>query len=168
MMLLPVKIFSYILIGGYLLNVAGPCNCNKRDCNNQVRGTTAPIQFGIRSAATGNSLLMHTTRGLLAPDSIRLKDLRTGLFYPLLTGLSPQGPTLYSAAYLRPAGVMDSLALFFGNSTPDTLFIQTGMVDAFKGDECGIVKDAGITRVTLRGQILLNTTTEDALFMIPK
>jgi hypothetical protein len=75
---------------------------------------------------------------------------------------------IYSLHYKRPANIVDSLIFKFGNSPLDTLIIYTGMIDGWRGDECGSVREPGIVKIVLRNQVLIETTTDQAFFTLKK
>ena len=166
-MFLSVKIFSFAILGVFFMNVAGPCNCKKNVCNNSRHTETRYITFRLKDRITGNDILTNGT-GLPVPDSIKLKNINTGYFYQLYFGLGSNGNLIYSQQYHRPANIIDSLVFFFGNSVPDTLVVYTGLIDGWRGDECPTIKDPGITKVTLRNQVLIQTTNDDAIFTLLK
>jgi hypothetical protein len=156
-----------ILATAVLLNVS-PCTCRKNACSKNPRTLTPGINFKLKDRATGNDILPATTVIQPVPDSIRLKDARTGVFYALFYGQSMNEVGIYSQQYARPVNVTDSLVFYFGNAVPDTLIVYTGSVDGWRGDECGTVKDAGITKVVLRGQVLVESTDDISVFTLRK
>jgi len=157
------KIFSISIFSVFFLSVAGTCNCKKKVCNNTGYSKTGIISFRLKDRITGNDIL---TNGV--PDSIKLKDISTGYFYHLSLGQLPNGNQIFSTEFQRPANITDSLVFFFGYSLPDTLVVYTGLIDGWRGDECPTVKDPGITKVTLRNQVLVQTTNDDAIFTLLK
>lgn len=149
-----------------LLNVS-PCTCNKNSCS-PARGVTNGIRFKLKDKVTGNDILSFSGSVLPVPDSIKLKDLRTGIFYSLFMSKEVNEVIVYSQEYQKPANMIDSAAFYFGNAIPDTLLIYIGLVDGWRGDECPTIKDPGITRVVLRNQVLVETTNDDAVFALRK
>jgi len=163
------RVFVYAGFLILLLGAVGSCISKKSDCMNNPRISTSGIYFHLKDKTTGNDIITAGTAPSAVPDSIKLKNLVTGQNYPLMLGLSgPSETILYSQQYLRPANVEDSLVFYFGNAIPDTLVVQTGLVDGWRGDECPTVREPGITKVTLRGQVLLQTTSFDEFFTIKK
>ena len=166
-MILSGKIFSIAILAVFFLRVAGPCNCKRNVCDNSRHSETRYIIFKLKDRITGNDILTNGI-GLPVPDSIKLKNINTGYFYQLYLGQGSNGNLIYSQQYQRPANITDSLVFFFGNSVPDTLVVYTGLVDGWRGEECPTVKDPGITKVTLRNQVLVQTTNDDAMFTLLK
>jgi hypothetical protein len=164
------KIFSFIRMVAFFVLVTGLCNCVRRDCGKSYSlKETRDIQFNLKDKITGKDILTNNGTVTPAPDSIKLKNIKTGLFYQLSTAQGGNNTVqLYSQQYNRPAGVIDSLVLFFGNSVPDTLVVHTGIIEGWRGDECPSGKDAGINKVTLRGQVLLQTTNDIAVITLEK
>lgn len=161
-----MRTFCMVLAGAFLLRVAGPCNCGMGPCNSTPRTWTPGIYFHLKDNA-GNDILHFPGTGTVpAPDSIKLKNAATGVFYNLLVSQSATENSIYSLLYNRPANVVDSLIFYFGNSRPDTLLVYTGLVDGWRGDECPMIKDAGITKVMLRGQVLVETTYDYPVFTL--
>jgi hypothetical protein len=167
-MIFQVKIVTYFIFAVFFLRVAGPCNCKKDVCSNSPYGVVRYIFFKLKDRVTGNDILINNGNFTAVPDSIKLKDIKTGFFYQLYTAPGPNGLQVYTQQYSRPAGIIDSLVFFFGNSVPDTLVVHTGLIDGWRGDECPTVKDAGITKVTLRNQVLVQTTSDDAIITLQK
>jgi hypothetical protein len=157
----------YLLFSVVLLNVS-PCNCNKNKCNASARGVTSGIYFKLKDKITGNDILSFSGATGPVPDSIKLKDARLGVFYPLLISQGIGEVVIYSSQYSRPENVTDSLVFFYGNALPDTLLVYTGLVNGWRGDECPTVKEPGIIKVILRGQVLVETTEDDAIFTLRK
>ncbi|HEV8271749.1 MAG TPA: hypothetical protein VGQ04_10630 [Chitinophagaceae bacterium] len=114
---------------------------------------------------TGNDILTFNGSTQSVPDSIKLWDIRTGYSYPLFIGLGVNESEVYSLQYKRPANIIDTLEFKFGNKF-DTLFVHTGIVDGWRGDECGSVKEPGIIKVVLRNQVLIETTYDIAIFTL--
>ena len=164
------KIFSFITMVVFFVLVTGLCNCVRRDCGKSYSlKETRNIQFNLKDKITGKEILTNNGTVTPAPDSIKLKNIKTGLFYQLFTAQGGNNTVqLYSQQYNRPAGVIDSLVFFFGNSVPDTLVVHTGIIEGWRGDECPTGKDAGINKVTLRGQVLLQTTFDNAVITLEK
>lgn len=156
-----------ILSAAVLLNVS-PCNCRKSECDSSSHGVTRGINFKLKDKINGNDILSYNGAIYPVPDSIKLKNINTGVFYFLFVVGVAGDALIYSQQYARPANVTDSLLFFYGNSLPDTLIISTGLVDGWRGDECPAVKDPGIIRVTLRNQVLVETTNDDAVFILRK
>jgi hypothetical protein len=168
-MILSVKpVFLFLVISAVLLRVAGPCNCNKNVCDNNYRGVTPGIDFRLISQSTGNDILNFTGGIHPVPDSIKLKNKATGQFYSLFVSSGVNGSSVRSNEYMRPPNTVDSLIFYFGNSVPDTLVVRTGLVDSWRGDECPTIKDADITKVTLRNQVLVDSTAWEATFTLRK
>jgi hypothetical protein len=157
----------YLLFSGILLNVS-PCNCSRNKCDASARGVTNRINFRLKDKITGNDILSFGGSVVPVPDSIKLKDIRTGSLYPLFIIQGPGEVIIYSPQYYRPANVIDSLAFFYGSATPDTLLVYTGLINGWRGDECPTVKEPGITKVVLRNQVLLETTEDDGIFTLRK
>ena len=143
-------------------------HCYRSECMKNPRSETPGIFFKLKDKITGNDILTAGAGPMLVPDSIKLKDLRTGYSYSLYTGLLVNESNVYSQQYNRPANVIDTLVFLFGNAMPDTLIIYTGIVQGWRGDECPSVNDAGITKVILRGQVLLETTSDSEFFTLRK
>jgi hypothetical protein len=165
------KTFSFVASVVFFVLVTGLCNCVRRnECIKSPNLETSGIVFRLKDKITGNDILTNTGTVAPVPDSIKLKNIRTGLFYQLITSKGPNGVYVYSNQYKRPAGVTDSLVFLFGNAVPDTLVIYTGLIDGWRGDECPTVKDAGIIKVTLSNQILYQATTpfDNAEFILQK
>lgn len=164
------KIFSFATSVVFFVLVTALCNCIRRDCGKSYSlKETRNIQFHLKDKITGKDILTNNGTVTPAPDSIKLKNIKTGLFYQLSTAQGGNNTVqLYSQQYNRPAGIIDSLEFFFGNSVPDTLIVHTGIIEGWRGDECPSGKDAGINKVTLRGQVLLQTTNDNAVFTIQK
>ena len=143
--------------------------CNKWDCNKKPNKNTQDINFILKDKNTGANLLPVPASASPAPDSIKLKNKHTGMFYTLFVSYTDdmgiKNAVVYSRDYNRPAGVADSLIFFFGNSIPDTMRVEVGLIDGWRGDECPSVKDAGIRKVTLRNQVLIDT--DDDYVLIP-
>ena len=160
-----ISVTVCIVASVVLLNVS-PCTCSKNACYGAA-AVTPGISFRLKDS-TGMDIF--TTNGTVrpVPDSVKLKDLRTGIFYPLFMGQEPGGALIYSILYARPANIVDSLVFSFGSSRPDTLIINTAMVDSWRGDECPAVKSPGISKVVLRSQVLLETNDDNAIFTIRK
>jgi hypothetical protein len=157
-----------ILASFFMLSVVPPCNCKRFECLENPRSETPGIYFKLKDRITGNDILTAGTAPLPVPDSIKLKDLSTGYSYPLHIGLGVNESNVYTLQYRQPANIVDSLIFLFGNATPDTLIIYTGIVKGWRGDECPFVNDAGITKVMLRGQVLLETMYDSEFFTLKK
>ena len=144
-------------------------SCLRRDCRKDPQTETNGIYFSLKNGVTGNDVYPPPASPMLAPDSVKLIDLKTNYSYELKIGLGPdQTSTLYSNQYRRTAGITDTLIFKFGNATPDTLVVFTGIVKGWRGDECPYVNDAGITKVMLRNQVLVETVYSEATFTIFK
>jgi hypothetical protein len=168
-MILSIKTaFIFLGFSLVLLRVAGPCTCNKSDCLNNPRNETVYVSFFLKDKTTGKDIISADSGYRTVPDSIQLKNLVTGQSSPLVLGLDATSETVILGHYQRPANVEDSLVFYFGNSIPDTLVVQTGLVDGWRGDECPTVREPGVTKVTLRGQVLLVTTSSTEYFTIRK
>lgn len=154
------KIFKFVVVSVFFILVTGMCSCVRRDCGKKYSlNETRDIQFRLVDKITGKDILTNNGAITPAPDSIKLKNIKTGFFYQLSTTKGGNNTVqLYSLQYNRPAGVIDSLVFYFGNSVPDTLVVHTGIVEGWRGDECPSGKDAGINKVTLRGQVLVETS----------
>lgn len=142
-------------------------SCVRRDCNYTPRTETTAIRFKLKDKTTGVNIIIKSINNNAAPDSIQLKNIKTGQMYSLKIDLWQNESTFYSQ-YIRPANISDSLEFKFGSSIPDTLVVHTGIVDGWRGDECGSVDDAGIVKVTLRGQTLPISNADDIFFTIIK
>jgi hypothetical protein len=164
------KIFSFITIVTLFMLVAGLCNCIRRDCGKSYSlKETRDIQFHLKDKITGKDLLTNNGTVTPAPDSVKLKNIKTGFLYQLFTAQGANNTVqLYSKQYNRPAGIIDSLVFFFGNFVPDTLIVHTGIIQGWRGDECPSGKDAGINKVTLRGQVLVETTYDLPVIILQK
>lgn len=144
-------------------------SCSRRECRQDPQSETNGIQLRLKNNATGNDIYPGPTTTLPAPDSVRLIDLNTNYSYELGIGLGPdQTSVLYTNEYRRPAGITDTLVFKFGSAMPDTLVVYTGIVKGWRGDECPYVNDAGIIKVTLRNQVLVETQYDDARFTLLK
>ena len=162
-------IFLPIAMAVFSVCVSG---CNKWDCRKKPRKNTTSISFIIKDKNTGANLLPFPSSTFPAPDSIKLRNLHSGMFYTLyvsyINDMGVENAILYSHDYNRPAGVADSLVFLFGNSIPDTLRVEVGLVDGWRGDECPSVREAGIKKVTLRNQVLFETEDDQVLIPILK
>ncbi|HET6993390.1 MAG TPA: hypothetical protein VFI06_00345 [Chitinophagaceae bacterium] len=168
-MILSIKpVFLFLVVSAVILRVAGPCNCGKNVCDSDYRGVTPGINFKLKNQNTGADILMYTGSLQPAPDSIKLKNAATGQFYSLFISLGVNESLVRSNEYIRPPNTVDSLIFYFGSSIPDTLVVRNGLVDSWRGDECPTVKDADITKVTLRNQVLFDSTAGDAVFTLRK
>lgn len=159
---------SICILGSAVLLSVSLCNCRKYACNSRPETLTRVINFKLKDKVTGNDILSFGGTVLPVPDSIKLKDIRTGVFYPLFVGQGADDVIIYSPQYTRPADVVDSLVFFYGNTLPDTLVVYIGLVDGWRGDECPYIKDAGINKVILRNQVLIETTHDGAVFSLSK
>lgn len=169
MMHLPFTVYGYYgLLVFILLSVVPPCTCRKNLCNLQPQTETRGIYFTLKDKNTGQDKLSYAGSAQPVPDSIRLRDLRSGLYYALYIGQQVNEAIIYSIQYKRPAGVVDSLIFIFGNAAPDTLVVFTGTVKGWRGDECPFAQDAGIVKVLLHGQVLLDTQYDDAVIPLRK
>jgi hypothetical protein len=148
--------------------VSAGFQCHESECMKNPRSETPGIYFKLKDNITGNDILAPGTDPRPVPDSIKLRDIRTGFSYSLLVGLGVNESIIYSQLYRRPTGIIDTLEFRFGNSLPDTLIVYTGIVDGWRGDECPLVKDAGITKVVLRSQVLIETSNDQAMFTLKK
>jgi hypothetical protein len=155
MMFNGIKIISVFILAITLINVAGPCNCGNNDCNLIPNPLTPGIQFTLKDKITGQDILSPSNMGI--PDSIKLFDVRTQTYLQLIyfNGFTQTG--MYSPYYKRPANVIDTLVFKFGTSAPDSLIVHTGLVQSWRGDECPMVEDAGIRKVYLRNQLIVDT-----------
>jgi hypothetical protein len=164
------KTFSFVASVVFFVLVTGLCNCVRRnECIKSPNLETSGIVFRLKDKITGNDILTNTGTVAPVPDSIKLKNIKTSVFYQLFAGLDGNNTVqIYSTQYKRPAGVVDSLVFYFGNSVPDTVVVYTGLIDGWRGDECPTIKDAGIIKITLRNQILLQTTNDNAVFTLQK
>jgi hypothetical protein len=152
----------------YMMTAIFYCNCRKEECNTIPRKQTIGINFRLKDGITGNDIITYAGSIQPAPDSIRLKDIVSGQSYPLFISKGVNETIIYSAHYVRPANMIDTLEFKFGNFPLDTLIVYTGFVKGWRGDECPTVNDAGIRKITLRGQVLLETDEDNALFTILK
>lgn len=133
-------------------------NCLRLECRKDPRIETSEIQFYLKSDATGNDILTWVGQPTAVPDSITLRDIETNQLFSLFIGLgSYQQSLVYSKDYRRPANIVDSLEFKFGNAPLDTIVVHTGIIDGWRGDECPTVKEPGITKVTLRNQVLIES-----------
>ena len=160
----------FVTVVAFFVLVTGMCNCIKRDCGKSYSlKNTRDIQFHLKDKITRKDILVNNGTVTPAPDSIKLKNIKSGLFYQLSTAQGGNNTVqLYSQQYNRPAGVIDSLVFFFGNSVPDTLVVHIGIIEGWRGDQCPPGKDAGINKVTLRGQVLVETTYDIAVITLEK
>lgn len=163
-------IFSFAAVITLVVLVTCGFSCVRRDCGKRYSlKETRDIQFHLKNKITGGEIFIYTGPAMAAPDSIKLKNLKTGTFYQLSTGSGGNNIVqLYSQQYNRPAGIVDSLVFYFGNAIPDTLVVYTGIVEGWRGDECPSGKDAGINKVTLRGQVLVETTYDGPVITLQK
>ena len=155
-----------IIASVIVLNVS-PCTCSKTNTCFGAAGVTPGITFKLTDS-TGRDILTFAGSVTPVPDSIKLKEARTGYSFPLFISQGTNGTLIYSQQYTRPANVTDSLIFTFGNARPDTLIVTTALVDTWRGDECPRVQSPGIKRVMLRNQVLLETTDDQAVFTIKK
>ena len=159
-----------IIFASALLWVADSCshNNNNNTCNTTTLPLTVGIKFKLKDTAGHDILPYNASTPTSVPDSITLQDSKTGMFYPLSLGQDLTGSLIYSPQYMRPVNIIDSLIFYYYTSIPDTLVVYTGLVKSWRGDECDSVLDAGITKVTLRNQVLVQTTKNDAVFTLTK
>jgi hypothetical protein len=163
------KFFSLLASVVLIVMTAGLCNCSRKGCRKSPDLETNNIVFRLKDKITGNDILTNNGTITPVPDSIKLKNIKTSAFYQLFAGLDGNNTVqIYSTQYKRPAGVVDSLVFYFGNSVPDTVVVYTGLIDGWRGDECPTIKDAGIAKITLRNQVLLQTTNDNAVFTLQK
>ena len=153
-MYISVKICTVILLGIALLNVEGPCNCKKNLCNSTQASVTSSISFSLKNKITGADILTATGP---VPDSIKLRDLRTGYYYHLYSGYSGSDYRLLANDYNRASNIIDSVVFSFGSSVPDTLLIYTGLAEGLRGQDCPPVPQPAIVKAILRGQVILDT-----------
>ena len=143
--------------------------CIRRECRKDPQKETNGIHFYLKDRVTGNDIYAAPTTFFPAPDSVKLIDLRTNQPYALNVGLGPnQTSVLFSNQYRRIPNITDTLIFKFGNAIPDTLIVFTGIVKGWRGEECPYINDAGITKVTLRNQVLVETEYDDAVFTLLK
>lgn len=147
--------------------VAVSCSRLKNDCDSNPRQATTLILFKLKNKNTGNDILPYNGTNLTVPDSIKLKDSRTGNIIPLYIA-NGAGEAILYGPYTRPGNIVDSLIFYFGTMVPDTLIVHTGLVDGWRGDECPYIKEPGITEVSLRNQVLLQATKDDESFILIK
>jgi hypothetical protein len=137
-------VFSIIL---YVVCTSFHCYYGKDKCLGSLHTETNGIHFKLKNSVTGNDILTAGTSPLPAPDSIKLKDLLTGISYPLYIGLGVNESLIYSQQYQKMANIIDTLEFRFGSSIPDTLIVYTGMIDGWRGDECPTIREPGIIKV---------------------
>ena len=157
-----------VVITFYTMSVVFYCNCGKDQCLKNPKTETNGIYFRLKDSVTGSDIISLNSGSQPVVDTIKLIDLRTGFSYPLEVGKSINESIVFSLHYRRPANIIDSLIFKFGNSPLDTLIIYTGNIDGWRGDECGSVKEPGIIKVVLRNQVLIETTTDQAVFTLKK
>ena len=155
----------FILAFVVVLNVA-PCTCRKSPCFSGTLVTNG-IRFRIKDSF-GRDIISANTGINPAPDSIKLNDAASGFNYSLLQTYQNGGTVVFSQLYHRAANAVDSLIFRFGSSRPDTLLIYTGMVETWGGVNCPNVQTPGITKVILRSQVILQATSDTALFTLIK
>lgn len=139
----------------------------KGACNKTPITTTSGLFFYIKNKLTGIDYYTSQPGPFTVPDSVKLLNLRTGDFLQL-SAHNNHRDLIFLAKYIQNSGVTDSLVFFFGASVPDTLLVQTGFVNGWRGDECPTVKDAGIIKVSLRNQVLLQTIDDGGIFSLSK
>lgn len=152
----------------YLMTAMWHCNCGKDECLKNPRTETSGIYFNLKDSITGNDIISLSSGSLPVPDTIKLIDFRTGFSYPLYAAASVNETVVFSQHYQRPASIIDTLVFKFGNAIPDTLIVYTGVIDGWRGDECPSVKEPGITKVVLRGRVLIETSNDQATFTLKK
>lgn len=160
-----MRLFIYsILFFAFCFSTA----CVKRgECNKKPRTTTSLISFYIKNRLTGTDYYTSGTGTFIVPDSVKLFNSKTGSFYQL-SSFALKNNLVFTGNYVQNSGVTDSLIFFFGTSVPDTLLVETGLVNGWRGDECATVKDAGIVKVSLRNQVLLQTNDDNGIFSLSK
>lgn len=164
------KVFNHAALLVFFVLIDGLYSCVRRDCAKSYSfKETRNIQFLLKDKITGKDILTYAGSIAPVPDSIKLKNIKIGFFYQLLTAEGGNNSVhIYSTQYNRPVDVVDSLVFYFGNAVPDTLLVHTGIIEGWRGDECPSGKDAGINKVTLRGQVLVQTNFDDALIVLQK
>ena len=149
----------------WLVSLSG-FRCIREGCSSMPFDFTNTLRFKVVNNQ-GHSHLDLIGFSMPAADSIKLKDLRTGQFYPLFQtrfGVD----TVITTGYVKQTPAMDSLVFYFGQSVPDTLLLTIGRISSSRGDNCGTMQDAGITKVMLRGQTIFETTADQSLITFVK